>query len=203
MFKFIRLIFFIALVCLINIFCKKEKELNNTEAEKGIIYKELNASIGINKNSSLKMDINVDGSNDFEVYRDTYSSDSDTLSGFFVRNLGGNKMSEIKLSDNSLFASQNLMSYNGDEVISESLDTEYAWNNKNGLLTMKHLPNGNLIGRWSDGKPKMIGIMLSLNGKSFYGWVRFQYQAESHSITVLDYAYNPAADGWIRAGQKN
>lgn len=203
MFKFIRLVLFVALVCSINIYCKKEKDAEpQPETPKGIAYKELNATIGVNKNSSLKIDINDDGIHDFELFRDMYSTDMDTLRGFFIRSLGAHEMIQLMLSDNPLFESKNLMSYSGNEVISESLTSEYLWSTKNGMLVIRHDPNGNFIGRWGDGNAKMMGIALSLNNKSYYGWIKLQYDRESNSMTVLNYAYNRAADAWLRAGQK-
>jgi hypothetical protein len=201
MFKLFRLAAFVTLLGLINVYCKKEKE-SQPENQKGIYYKEVNSTLNFNQTTSLKLDINQDGSNDFEIYKDKYKTDIDSLKGFFVKNLGSSpKMIEIKLTHNTLFDCMNLMSYSGEEVISESLPNEHSWDSKNGLLALRHEPNATFIARWSDGAPKIMAIRLLISGKAHYGWIKLQYSRENNSITVMDYAYNQVVEGPIRAGQ--
>lgn len=200
MFKLFRLAAFVTLLGLINVYCKKEKE-SQPENQKGIFYKEVNSTLNFNQTTSLKLDINEDGSNDFEIYKDKYKTDIDSLKGFFVKNLASHKMIEIKLTHNPLFDCMNLMSYSGEEVISGSLTEEYSWDSKNGLLALRHEPNTTFIARWSDGVPKIMAICLAVNGKAYYGWIKLQYSRANNSITVISYAYNQTEEAPIKAGQ--
>ncbi|WP_207421795.1 hypothetical protein [Desertivirga brevis] len=200
MFKLFRLAAFVTLIGLFNAHCKKENE-TPLEKQKGIHYKEINSTLNFNQTSGLKLDINEDGAYDFEIYKDKYKTDMDSLKGFFVKNLGNHKMIEIKLTHNPLFDCMNLMSYSAEEIISESLPEEHSWDSKNGLLALRHEPNTTFIARWSDGAPKTMGIRLMVDGKNYYGWIKLQYSRENNSITILSYACNRAAEEPIKVGQ--
>ncbi|WP_207533578.1 hypothetical protein [Desertivirga arenae] len=201
MFKLFRLAAFVTLIGLFNAHCKKENE-TALEKQKGIHYKEINSTLNFNQTSGLKLDINEDGAYDFEIYKDKYKTDMDSLKGFFVKNLADHKMIEIKLTHNPLFDCMNLMSYLGEEVISGSLTEEYSWDSKNGLLALRHEPNPTFIARWSDGTAKIMAVRLSISGKTHYGWIKLRYSRENNSITVVSYGYNRAVEGPIKAGQQ-
>ncbi len=184
--------------------CKKEAPEGgggeNPTAE-DISYKEVNLTFDPMQNTSVFLDVDLNGSNDFQFYTDRFETDIDQLEAFLVKPLGSNKVLVIKLTDNPLFDSKSLFSFNTPETITENTPLEHAWNTKNGALALKHHSTSDtFIGRWSDGTPKTMAFQLSSSGKSYYGWIKLQYSRENNAMSILSYAYNKTSGGPIKAG---
>lgn len=51
-----------------------------------------------------------------------------------------------------------------------------------------------------NGKTRYVGFQMKLLGKTHYGWMRLQVNANGTSMTLLDHAYNPRPETPIYAG---
>lgn len=89
----------------------------------------------------------------------------------------------------------------------------------NNLGNIVPLAAGTLIAeasKWTEGRPALVGpgytdwhgktsyvgVQLTVNGNTHYGWLQLTVSADGQSVTVLDFAYEKQAGIPIKAGQK-
>lgn len=58
-----------------------------------------------------------------------------------------------------------------------------------------------LYGNWSDKSDKYLPLLLDDGGNTYYGWARFDVDANNHEFKIKDYAVQGVADASIDAGQ--
>ena len=56
-------------------------------------------------------------------------------------------------------------------------------------------------GNWSDKSDKYLPLLLDDGGNTYYGWARFDVDANNHEFKIKDYAVQGVADASIDAGQ--
>ena len=186
-------------VYLFFISCKKDKDATPS-AQSEVSYRPL--SIQVNFTESKDVDLNEDGKADIQLYSESYIDPTDRLDAYLIRCLQGHLVTQVKLTDNPLFNAINVMSYNGNELISETLASELAWGAKDGILAMRHTSNSTTyIGRWSDGNEKLMALKLNIDGKAHFGWLRIRYNRQQHALLLTGFAYQKKAGNSIKAGQ--
>jgi hypothetical protein len=159
-------------------------------------------AVQVDFDESKVIDLNGDGTVDISVYSESYVDQIDRLDAFLIRPLEGNRIKQVKLTDNPQFNSLNVMSYSNAELIGEALAPEHTWGTSNGILAMRHTSNSvSYIGRWSDGNEKMLAMKLNLKGEVHFAWLKLQFSRKHHSITVTGFAYAKKAGESIKSGQ--
>jgi hypothetical protein len=58
-----------------------------------------------------------------------------------------------------------------------------------------------VVGNWSDKSDKFLPLLLDDGGSTYYGWARFDVEANNQEFTIKDYAVQGVADASIDAGQ--
>ena len=168
-----------------------------------IVYTDVIPDRTVNTNNGIyRLDLNNDGTNDFNITYTTTVFGTTTYLNAYIRitPLGANKVG-------------NDTTYPGSLPLNALIDSSsFKWlSNANQILRQRvwriwgatnpprYVPVYN--GNWNGASNKYIPLQLDVNSQKYYGWVRLDVVTGAASFTVKDYAYNSTPNQSILAGQ--
>lgn len=168
--------------------------LFSASANAQIVYTDVNPDITSNStNSTYKLDLNNDGTNDFEIMSSLESGGCSffgqnlifTRSIIRISPLGTNQVAVTKLELNTNINSSILNWRNNIDQIMASSSAGRC---------------GHSVSIWETAVNGYLALSLISGGNTYYGWARLDTTGVS-SFTIKDYAYNPVPNQPILAGQ--
>jgi hypothetical protein len=180
--------------------CKKEEPVSEN-----IVYGKLNATLGYNK--PFLLDANEDGVVDFTFSSVLIEADNKPYLYLFAstKSDSGNKLLVQKgpeLIINGLYTP----ALEKNDVIGSIIPNEVMWTDiqqKGLLLGVSKTDNTkDQYGLWINKTDKYLGILLKINNKSHYGWIKLSHDSVKDEIIASGFAYSKLPDVDILAGQK-
>ncbi|MFH2142835.1 MAG: T9SS type A sorting domain-containing protein [Bacteroidota bacterium] len=144
-----------------------------------IIYTDVDPDAVIKNTYSYVLDINNDGTNDYEFLQLSYGTDHMAEISSFNNNQGLSDIAPLVINFN--------------DTISSSLTT---WN----VFSYNYLAQTSGPGNWSEVTDKYLGLRINISGQWYYGWARLDVAISGSSITLKDYAFESSHDQAILAG---
>lgn len=147
-----------------------------------IVYTDVIPDATILNTYSYGLDLNNDGTDDFEFLQLSYGTDY---------------MAEV----NSLNNNEGLV--NSADYAPYALNPgDFIGNNQLIWLVMSdsYLAQNSGPGNWSGVSDKYLGLRFKINNQWHYGWARLNVDLYGTSITLKDYAYESQPDVQILAG---
>ena len=184
---------------------------NNSEAQ--MVYTDSKPDTTISNNGSYLLDLNGDGTNDFQL---TQLKTTSSYKSYFKINrvtispLGqGNKILDTINSANPYPPALNL-----NTSIGPNPKHKRAWTGPmNSLLTLNsdrikirtstssNLPFPPVFnGNWQGVNDKFLGLSFEFKGNTYYGWVRLDVAKDAKSFTVKSYGYDSIPNEPVLAG---
>ncbi len=175
------------------------------DASGQIVYTDITPDYNGGINTDYALDLNNDGTIDFDIIQLQYSSSSSII----VNRLAifpQDAANETLIDDPSAGNYGYPFALNSGGVISNG---QVTWNNNgfsNGYQSLNWALSyyGSLIandGNFVDVTDKYIGLRFNISGQTHYGWARLDVNANATSWVVKSYAYNSVAGEPINAGQ--
>ncbi|HLT32712.1 MAG TPA: hypothetical protein VKZ98_02895, partial [Aquaticitalea sp.] len=172
------------------------------DASGQIVYTDITPDFSGGINTDYALDLNNDGTIDFEINQDQISYYGIVTINRF-RLFPTDAANEALVDDPSSGMYAYPFALNSGDVISNGQTT---WNN-NGFSTGYQSLNyavsyyGSLYndGNFVDVTDKYIGLRFNISGQTHYGWARLDVNAAASIWTVKDYAYNSVAGEPINA----
>ena len=163
-----------------------------------VIYTNITDYTGTNDGDTYALDLNNDGTTDFNIKRadvlvSSYSSSSTAKTVQVTRN-SSNQMVRKGVGSYSTSAMALPMK--------KTIDAGLTWSNANNIGTAfmaVNLNNAN-AGPWVNQTDKYLGLKLIKNSQTYYGWARLNVGKNSNTFTIKDYAYESTPDTKILAG---
>ena len=163
-------------------------------AEAAVVYTRVE-TVGA-PNSSISIDLNQDGINDFALQDTRFSQTSFNLASLAVTALHGDEVA----INSGMYA--NALSF-GNKV---GFNLEFSRNTTLKMavhVTSSHIDDTvTSAGPFLDLRNKFLGLKLSSAGQTYYGWARVSTSGtKSISFELIDYAYETTPNTPIKAGQ--
>ncbi|MGB3075256.1 MAG: T9SS type A sorting domain-containing protein [Chitinophagales bacterium] len=153
-----------------------------------IMYTDVNPDfVGTGNGASYDLDLNNDGTTDFQV--------NITSNGADVKLL-------INAIDNNAIAGTSSDPYKypsllqANDVIGDALT--WVEGNYQTMATSGYFQNP--YGNWFGATDAYMGLRIKVGTGDHYGWARFDVSEDGKTFTVKDYAYEATADASIAAG---
>jgi len=150
------------------------------------------------------LDLNNDGSADFNITAYRAVSHADGCQGYYCcLDVIYNRVSITALNDNSV-----IIGPSGTALIySSDISSLSEWST--GNFSLKSVSEGygyycEILkeGNWPNSSDRYLGLRITSNGQSYYGWVRLSVFVDisETSLTIKDYAYESTPGKAIHAG---
>lgn len=177
-----------------------------------IVYTDLNPDFNGGSNTDYALDLNNDGTVDFQLTQ----VDSSTTSVGFQINFKSFLIAPTGATNDVLgdgASSSGSFAYpfalNSGAIISNG---QAQWNNT-GFSSGYSILNANVVidlggtnyslsaGNFINVTDKFVGLRFDLSGETYYGWARLDVNTDGTNWVIKDYAYNSTPDQPINAGQ--
>ncbi|MEO6168519.1 MAG: T9SS type A sorting domain-containing protein [Chitinophagales bacterium] len=153
-----------------------------------IVYTDVTPDfVGTGNGASYDLDLNNDGTTDFQVNISSNGADVKLL---------------INASDNNAIAGTSSDPYKypsllqANDIIGDALT--WVEGNYQTMATSGYF--GNPYGDWFGAVDGYMGLRIKVGNDDHYGWARFDVSEDGKTFTVKDYAYESTEDAPIAAG---
>jgi len=155
-----------------------------------VIYTDIVDYTSISNSDTYSLDLDNDGTKDFDIYTTTTASSGNTYSTVGINPLGSNRV----MSSNSFAAALN---------VNSNIASSNAWTSgANRYMAYREINSSFTDGPWIGVSDKYLGLEFVSGGNTYYGWARLDVNKLANAFTIKDYAYNKTAGKSILAGDK-
>ena len=161
-----------------------------------IVYTDISPDFTDSGNgASYSLDLNNDGTADFEINVSTNGGDGVKL---LANALGNNA---IAGSSSAPYKYVGALA-SGDVIGSDlsPINADYVWNEGSAQTMATNGYFANPYGFWFGAVDDYMGLLLTVGSNTYYGWARLDVSDDGKEFTVKDYAYESTADAEIAAG---
>lgn len=178
-----------------------------------IQYVDVNPDVIVdNSTPTYNLDMNVDGTDDFQfnvapisgtgtayygAVNFAYSGMGASISG-----LNGNVNGYVNTSANTMNVAYGLSYGNAINSSGNFLSNGVLAADVDVTITGFYSGTASYqLGQFSGVSDAFVGVNFDINGNTHYGWIRLDVAATADMITIKDYAYSQIPDGGLNAGQ--
>ncbi len=144
----------------------------------------------VDEYGSYFIDLNQDGTNDFEIRNFQPGGNIGKVVEFYTGFIGSSYSGEV------LKASSYPLALNFNDAIGE-VPNNSLWENGMSVLN----DNG-IRGKWRGVEDKYLALRLNIDEHYYYGWARLDVPTDASYFIIKDFALNQSPDEQILAGQK-
>jgi hypothetical protein len=196
-------LFVIALGFLVFSGCNDENEIPvkaNT-----ILYKSDGRTVKLGDPFPIALDLSEDGQVDFTIFVElTANSQGDRLYAG-MNPIGANLIKSGPAIDENFLSMGLLIAEPAGSTIDFDVEASQRWTGEFGALAIRNtFTNGQISyeGNWADSK-QIVGIQNKVNGSTYFGWLRIEFDKTTEIVTLVDYAYDSIASQPIIAGAES
>jgi hypothetical protein len=164
-----------------------------------VVFTDINPDTIVHDTAFYNLDLNNDGTDDFQFSADTMMTSSYSAGIAQVQIIGNNNDAVL----GSLYATTYPFPFslnNGDTVKPANPNwNAYAQNSGLGYLGVFLTASYN-YGNWVGVQDKYIGLRIDVGGQLHYGWARMSVSPHADTIIIKEYAYEQTPNQYIICG---
>lgn len=170
-----------------------------------LVYKTDGRTVKLGNGFPIALDLSGDGQVDFTIFVEiTANSNGDRLY-VGINPIGENKIKSGLPIDSNFLNMGILVTETIDKTINFNLGTNQLWTGDHSALVIRNTSTNGAVtyeGNWQEAR-QIVGIQNNINGSTYFGWLRVEFDKTTEIVTLIDYAYNSTANQSIKAGAKS
>ncbi len=166
-------------------------------ADAQIVYTNVTDYVGIFNGDSYPLDLNNDGNTDFNVNMSKYTFTSSYYGGSYSFRTISAKAS----TNNKISRATSSSYYAAALALNATIDSNNNW----GYGSNANMAGGFgsfAFGAWVGQQDMYLGLELTVNSNTYYGWARLSVSQAADTFFFKDYAYQLTKKKQILAGDK-